>query len=50
MREELETLLALVRDGRIKPVIERVFPLDDVNAAFALLEERRSFGKVVLTP
>jgi alcohol dehydrogenase len=50
MREELETLLALVRDGRIKPVIERVFPLDDVNAAFALLEERRCFGKVVLTP
>jgi NADPH:quinone reductase-like Zn-dependent oxidoreductase len=50
MREELETLLTMVRDERIKPVIERVFPLDDANAAFALLEERRCFGKVVLTP
>jgi NADPH:quinone reductase-like Zn-dependent oxidoreductase len=50
MREELEALLELVRQGRIKPVIEHVFTLEDVNAAFAMLEERRSFGKLVIKP
>ena len=50
MRDELETLLEMVRQGRIKPVIEQVFPLADVNAAFAMLEERRCVGKLVITP
>ena len=50
MRDELVALLDLVRRGSIAPVIDTVFGLEDANAAFALLEERRSFGKVLIRP
>jgi len=50
MRDELVALLELVRRGSIAPVIDRTFGLEDANAAFALLEERRSFGKVLIRP
>ena len=48
MREDLHLLLEMIRDGRLKPVIDRELPLEDVNEAFRLLEEREVFGKVVL--
>ena len=50
MRDELEALLALVQEGKITPVIDQVFALEEANAAFARLEERRSFGKVLIAP
>jgi alcohol dehydrogenase len=50
IRDELVALLDLVRRGSIAPVIDTVFGLEDANAAFALLEERRSFGKVLIRP
>ena len=50
MRDELVALLDLVRRGSVAPVIDTAFGLEDANAAFALLEERRSFGKVLIRP
>lgn len=50
MREDLGTLLDLMKQGRLKPVIDRELPLERVNEAFALLEERKVFGKVVVKP
>ena len=50
MRDELEALLALVQEGKITPVIDQVFALEEANAEFARLEERRSFGKVLIAP
>ncbi|WP_231976103.1 quinone oxidoreductase family protein [Streptomyces sp. 3214.6] len=38
----------LVADGRIEPVIDRVFPLADAKAAADHLRANRSVGKVVL--
>lgn len=49
-REDLAALLEMVRDGRLTPVIDRVLPLDDAIEGMRLLEERRVFGKVVITP
>ncbi|WP_053206109.1 zinc-binding dehydrogenase [Jiangella muralis] len=49
-REDLVELLAMVQDGRLKPVIDRVLPLDDIREAERLIEERLVFGKVVITP
>lgn len=49
-RDDLWSLLALVRDGRLTPAIDRVLPLDDAIEGMRLLEERRVFGKVVITP
>jgi len=50
MRDELIRLLEMVRQGRIRPVIDKVLALEHANEAFALLEERRCFGKVLLMP
>jgi alcohol dehydrogenase len=49
-REELCALLDMVADGRLEPVIDRVMPLDEIQEAERLLEDREVFGKVVVTP
>ena len=45
---EFEAVLALVRRGVLRPIVDRVFPLAEAPAAFAYLKEGRQFGKVVL--
>lgn len=50
LRPELEELIAMLDDGRLSPIIDRVLPLEEVNEAFRLLEDREVFGKVVLKP
>ena len=50
MREDLHDLLRMLDEGSLLPVIDKTLPLEDVNEAFRLLEEREVFGKVVLTP
>jgi alcohol dehydrogenase len=47
---DLEALLGLIRDGRLKPVIDRVLPLDDTAEGERLLEDREVVGKVLLKP
>ncbi len=47
-RGELGDVLKLVRQGRLKPVVDRVFPLAEAAAAHEYLESREQFGKVVL--
>ena len=43
-------LLELWRAGAIRPLVGAEFPLADVEEAHALVESRRSVGKVVLVP
>jgi len=43
-------LLELWSSGRIRPVVGAEFPLAEVEQAHALVESRRSVGKVVLVP
>src|SRR6266571_4056897 len=47
-KSELHTVMKLVAAGRLKPVIDRVFPLAEAAAAHAYLESSSQFGKVVL--
>lgn len=47
-KDELRTVLKLVAQGRLKPVVDKVFPLDECAAAHKYLEEGKQFGKVVL--
>jgi NADPH:quinone reductase-like Zn-dependent oxidoreductase len=49
MKSELRTVMKLVAEGRLKPVVDRVFPLAEAAAAHAYLESGAQFGKVVLT-
>lgn len=41
-------LLPLFSQNRLKPVVDRVFPLEEAARAHTYLEENQSFGKVVL--
>jgi NADPH:quinone reductase-like Zn-dependent oxidoreductase len=50
MRDDLETLLRLIQDGKLKPIVDKELPLSEANEAFRLIEEREIFGKVVLKP
>jgi NADPH:quinone reductase-like Zn-dependent oxidoreductase len=47
-RAELYTVLRLVGEKRLRPVIDRVFPLDQAVQAHQRLEQRDQFGKIVL--
>ncbi len=47
-KDELRTVLKLVAQGRLKPIVDKVFPLQECAAAHAYLEAGKQFGKVVL--
>jgi NADPH:quinone reductase-like Zn-dependent oxidoreductase len=47
-RADLEVLARWVDDGRLRPVIDSTFPLEDIGAAHRRLETRRCRGKVVI--
>jgi NADPH2:quinone reductase len=49
-RTLLGELMALVADGRLRPVEPTTYPLDQASVALTDLLERRIVGKVVLTP
>jgi NADPH:quinone reductase len=41
-------LLPAIADGRIKPLVDRVFPFAELPAAKAHMESNRHVGKIVL--
>ncbi len=43
------TILPLLAEGRVKPIIDRTYPLEQAGEATRHLTEDRPFGKVVLT-
>ena len=47
---ELHEVLGHVFAGRLKPVIDRAFPLKEIRAAHEYLEKSQMFGKIVLNP
>ena len=47
---ELFDVLALIEQGKLRPVLDRVLPLAEAGAAQKLLEDRAQFGKIVLNP
>ncbi len=49
IRPQVEALLRYARDGRVRPRVDRVFPLGDAAAAHRYIHERRNVGKVVLS-
>lgn len=40
--------LPLLADGRIRPVLERVYPVTEIQDAHRFMEENRNFGKIVI--
>ncbi|HKZ89554.1 MAG TPA: zinc-binding dehydrogenase [Thermoplasmata archaeon] len=45
---EFEEVMKLVFMGRLKPVVDRVLPLEDAPKAHEVLEKGEQFGKIVL--
>ena len=48
--DDIKACLDFVASGRLAPVIESVFPLEQAADGVRLLEERRIFGKVIINP
>jgi len=48
-KEDLVFLTELFEAGKVKPVIDRTYPLSEVPEAFRYLEEGHAQGKVVIT-
>ena len=48
--QELQTILDLCAQGKLRTVIDRVFPLSEASEAHRHLADRRNFGKVLLRP
>jgi NADPH:quinone reductase-like Zn-dependent oxidoreductase len=48
-REELRRLINFMNVTRLKPVIDRTFPLAEAAAAQLRMEEAKQFGKIVLS-
>ena len=47
---EYETVMKMVADGRLKPLVDTKVPLDDIRSAFERMESRGHFGKIVVNP
>jgi NADPH:quinone reductase-like Zn-dependent oxidoreductase len=45
---DLQTLSAWIEAGRLVPLVDRSFALEDVQQAHAYIETKRARGKVVL--
>ena len=45
---EFEGMLAFINQHQLKPVIDSVWPLDEVGAAFRRLDAAKQSGKLVL--
>ena len=44
-----DSSLTLLNEGKIKPVIDRIFPISEIQSAHEYLESNMQFGKVVLS-
>jgi D-arabinose 1-dehydrogenase-like Zn-dependent alcohol dehydrogenase len=47
-KQELQETMDLVAQGRIQPIVDRIFPMEDVELAFDALRQGRSLGRNVL--
>jgi NADPH:quinone reductase-like Zn-dependent oxidoreductase len=48
--DDLAGLMTMIREGRMKPVIDKVLKLDEAAAGLRLIQDRKVIGKVIVTP
>jgi NADPH:quinone reductase-like Zn-dependent oxidoreductase len=48
-KEDLLTLMKLIDEGKLTPVVDRVYPLSEAREAFAYQEQGHARGKVIVT-
>ena len=47
-RDFSERVVPLFDDGRLKPIVDRVFSFDEIRAAHELMKSNATFGKIIL--
>lgn len=47
---ELRKVVRLLEAGKLKPVVDKIFPLSEARAAHGRMLDRQNFGKIVLVP
>ncbi len=48
--DDLNALMKLIAEGKLKPVIDKVLPLEQAAEGLRLIQDREVIGKVVITP
>ncbi|HEU5273902.1 MAG TPA: zinc-binding dehydrogenase [Xanthobacteraceae bacterium] len=48
--DDLKGLMQLIQDGKMKPVIDKVLPLEEAREGLRLIRDREVMGKVVVAP
>lgn len=48
--DDLSALMSMIASGRIKPVIDKVLPLEQAAEGLRLIQDREVMGKVIVTP
>jgi len=48
--EDLTALMDLIGDGKLKPVIDTVLPLEETREGVRMLRDREVIGKIIITP
>jgi NADPH:quinone reductase-like Zn-dependent oxidoreductase len=49
-KSEYQTVMQMVADGKLKPLVDTEVPLEDIRQAFERMESRGHFGKIVVVP
>jgi len=49
-RADIERLLAMVQQGKLKVLVDKIFPLAEAREALRVIEDREVFGKIVVAP
>ena len=47
--QDVVNVVRLVEDGKLKPMVSDIFPLEQANEAMASLREHPPLGRIVLT-
>jgi NADPH:quinone reductase-like Zn-dependent oxidoreductase len=48
--DDLQALMKLIAEGKLKPVIDKVLPLEQAREGLRLIQDREVIGKVVVAP
>jgi alcohol dehydrogenase len=48
--DDLQALMRLIADGKMRPVIDKVLPLEQAREGLRLIQDREVIGKVVVAP
>ena len=48
--ENLSALMDMIQEGRLKPVVDKVLPLEEAAEGLRMIRDREVMGKIVVTP